>query len=145
MLGYARDRINMLFLCFNSEGCAPAVRMPVQLVEEQKVETGLIGEGIAVVQHEVPRKFWREERAGDAHAKRKDVREGTHKQFAAIVKLVDWITGTTAKEAVLLSSRRIRFLGGRPLHRGVECIKEQLVRIVVPVGAIDDDHLAHES
>ena len=46
----------MLFLCFNSEGCAPAVRMPVQLVEEQKVETGLIGEGIAVVQHEVERK-----------------------------------------------------------------------------------------
>ena len=84
MLGYARDRINMIFLCFNSEGRVPAVRMPVQLVKEQNVVTGLMGERFAVVQHEVPRKFWREGGAGGAHAKWKDVREGTHKQFAQL-------------------------------------------------------------
>ena len=86
--------------------------MPVQLVEDQKVETGLIAEGIAVVQYEVQRKFWREGGLGDANAEWKDVREGTHKMFAAILKLIDWVLGTTAKEAVLLSCRRLRVLSG---------------------------------
>ena len=97
--------------------------MTVELIEEQKVEAGLVGKDIAVVQHEVPRKLGREGRAGDADTEREGMREGTHKQLAAILKLVDWILASkTAEEIVVFRWRRVGAIHGLLPHCCIERI-----------------------
>ena len=119
--------------------------MTLELVEEQKVEAGLIGKDIAMVQHQVQCKVGRKGGAWDADSEWEDVGEGAHEQLVVIHKFIDGIFSTTAEKVVGFCWRCLRIFCGWLLQGVVECVEEALIRIMFfVIGGRDDDNVAHD-
>jgi hypothetical protein len=95
------------------------------------------------VQHEITSEFGIDRVFRNPDAERKEMREGADEELVTVGDIIDGFFGATAKEALCLGLIA-GVLRGRLPHGSIERVEEELVRILLAAGAVDDDNVAHD-